>query len=165
MQIVIKEALFRCTFCPPSIFVLEKILFVPKIGHRNKRNYKMGAWWQNLRLIHDSTLFSLIFDTYAEYRSPNLVLVLKMWENLESNLPVCMGVKLAKHILIMPYLKYAKDILIILFFSQKCTYKKGVNFIEVAQSIIDNDVNYKHHSTLCLYLPHFECIRNDFTTH
>ena len=25
------------------------------------------------------------------YRSPNLVLVLQMWENLESNLPVCPG--------------------------------------------------------------------------
>ena len=54
----------------------------------------MGAWWQNLRLAHDSTLFSWVFDTYVDpgsgsYRSPNLVLVLQIWENLESNFPVC----------------------------------------------------------------------------
>ena len=62
----IKGALFRCTFCPYSIFVLKKIFFWPNICHRNKCNCKMGPWWQNLRLAHESTLFSWIFDTYVD---------------------------------------------------------------------------------------------------
>ena len=37
-----------------------------KMGHRNEPNDKMGAWWQNLRLVHNLTLFSGIFDTYIE---------------------------------------------------------------------------------------------------
>ena len=77
-------------FCPSSIFLWKQIFFRPKIGHRNKHNYKMGAWWQNLRLVHDSTLFFWILtQSLCSYRNPNLVLVLQMWENLESNLPVC----------------------------------------------------------------------------
>ena len=36
------------------------------MGHRNEYNYKLGAWWQNLRLVHNSTLFRGIFDTYVD---------------------------------------------------------------------------------------------------
>ena len=32
-----------------------------KMGHRNEPNYKMGAWWQTLRLVHNSTLVFGIF--------------------------------------------------------------------------------------------------------
>ena len=34
------------------------------MGHRNVPNYKEGAWWQNPGLVHNSTLFCRIFDTY-----------------------------------------------------------------------------------------------------
>ena len=36
------------------------------MGHRNEPNYKKGAWWQNLRLVHNSALLYGIFDTYVD---------------------------------------------------------------------------------------------------
>ena len=36
------------------------------MDHRNEPNYKIGAWWQNLRLVNDSRLFCGIFDTYVD---------------------------------------------------------------------------------------------------
>ena len=47
-----------------NICFIENI-FWPEICHRNNA-YKMGAWWQNLRLANDSTLFSWIFDTFVD---------------------------------------------------------------------------------------------------
>ena len=64
-----KEHFFRVLFLHPSYLFQRK--YLTKLGHIN---HKMGAWWQNLRLVHNSTL--------------NLVLDLKMWEKFESNLPV-----------------------------------------------------------------------------
>ena len=44
----------------------------------------MGAWWQNLRLLHNSTLFLAEHLTHmltsSYYRSSNLVLDFKTWE-------------------------------------------------------------------------------------
>ena len=69
MQIVIKGALFWWTFCPSSIFVLQKILFWPKLVIEISVTIKWGAWWQNLRMVHDSTLTFWIFDTYVDSES------------------------------------------------------------------------------------------------
>ena len=44
----------------------------------------MGAWWQNLRLLHNSTLlfaeYLTLMLTLSYHRSSNLVLDLKTWE-------------------------------------------------------------------------------------
>ena len=42
-----------------NIFFTETIFFWPKIGHRIGCNYRMVACWQNLRLVHNSTIFWL----------------------------------------------------------------------------------------------------------
>ena len=95
MQILIKGAPFQYIFCPFSIFILKKQhFFWPKIGHWSGCNQRIRTLWQNLRLVHNSNLFCIIFPWnllehgLLEYRSSNLVLGLKMWETLESNLPV-----------------------------------------------------------------------------
>ena len=53
----------------------------------------MGAWLQNLRLVHyfAEYLTSMLTLGLRSYRCSNLVLDLKMWENFESNLQVFQG--------------------------------------------------------------------------
>ena len=60
---------FQSNFCASLIFGLQKIFFWPKMGPRNEPNSKMGAWWQNLSLVHISILFCGIFETYVDPRS------------------------------------------------------------------------------------------------
>ena len=53
----------RSTFSVYVLYILNIHFIVNIFLTKNNRNYKMGAWWHNLRLAYDSTLFSWIFDT------------------------------------------------------------------------------------------------------
>ena len=63
-------------FCPTLMFVLLKKYFWPKICHISLRNYEMGAWLQNPRLVHNSTPFFWMFDMYVDF-GPAFVLKFK----------------------------------------------------------------------------------------
>ena len=46
-------------FVHPRYLYYRKYFFDLKLAiEMSICNYKMGAWWQNLRLVHNSTLFS-----------------------------------------------------------------------------------------------------------
>jgi hypothetical protein len=93
-QIVIKGALFRCTFGHPQYLFYRKYFFDQKFGIEISLTIKWGSggkiWvWHIILHYFPEYLTPMLTLVPRSYRSPNLVLVLQMWENLESNLPVC----------------------------------------------------------------------------
>ena len=64
MQIVIRGVLFQCNFSASLIFGLQKVFFDLKLVKEMSLITNWGTnWWQNIILIHNSTLF-------VEYLTP-----------------------------------------------------------------------------------------------
>ena len=89
MQIVIKGTLFQCTFFDPQYLLYRKYFLDQKLAIEISVTIKWepgGKIWDWYMILHyfPEYLTPMLTLGPRSYRSPNFVLVLPMWENLES---------------------------------------------------------------------------------
>ena len=61
-----KSTLEKCSFDYNLHFLTKNKIFLCKHFRFFEVFSNSGTWWQNLRLVHNSTLFSWIFDTHVD---------------------------------------------------------------------------------------------------
>ena len=101
IQFVTKGTLFRVLFVHPWCLYWRKYIFDLKFTIKGSIIMKWGhgckIWdWSIILHYFAEYLTCMLTLGLRSYRSSNLVLDLKMWENFESNLPVCTSKKGSK---------------------------------------------------------------------
>ena len=94
-----EENTYTTLLRPTRLFISEKsatytikwsymIIWQVRVTIKGGPGGKICDWYMILHYFPEY-LTSMLTLGLRSYRSPNLALVLQMWENLESNLPVC----------------------------------------------------------------------------